>query len=50
LQERGVNEHVALFIPEYAEHKEQAARYFFFKPLEPPAYLHIRSLGICQVA
>ncbi|KAF9459642.1 mitochondrial glycoprotein [Collybia nuda] len=23
LQERGVNEHVALFIPEYAEHKEQ---------------------------
>lgn len=23
LQERGVNEHVALFIPEYAEYKEQ---------------------------
>ena len=24
LQERGVNEHVALFIPEYAEFKEQS--------------------------
>jgi len=26
LQERGVDEHVALFIPEYAEYKEQNVR------------------------
>lgn len=30
LQERGVNEHVALFIPEYAELKEQTVRYVLY--------------------
>ena len=35
LQERGVNESVALFIPEYSEYKEQSVRgialgYLFF--------------------
>lgn len=46
LQERGVNEHVALFIPDYAEYKEQtvcpptASRYFTSLTACP---------GICQM-
>lgn len=33
LQERGINESLALFIPEYAEHKEQQVRLFSFASL-----------------
>lgn len=53
LQERGVNEHVALFIPEYAEHKEQSVRPPFLQfstPYIQTAYHRDLFLGVRQVA
>jgi len=35
LQERGINESVALFIPEYAEWKEQAVRFIIADRIGP---------------
>jgi hypothetical protein len=48
LQERGINESLAFFVPEYAQHKEQKVLFFF-----GPVYNAddcARILGICRLA